>query len=300
MTRLNGVFTALVTPFLPDGSIDWSAFDALIDRQIAAGVAGLVPVGTTGEAATLSEHEAQALIARTVQRAAARVCVLAGAGANDTTRAVAAARRAEAAGADGVLVVTPYYNKPTQAGLVAHFVAVAQAVTCDVMLYSVPGRTGVAITPETAAALVKTHRNITGIKEAGGDAARVTALRLACGPGLAVHSGDDALALAFYAQGAVGLTSVVSNYAPETVVALHRAWIAGDSAHALALHEHLAPLTEALFAETSPAPVKRALALDGRMGDCLRLPLVGIAPATDMRLRAAMADFGAGSGLALA
>lgn len=280
MTRYNGVFTALVTPFLPDGGIDWPAFEALIDHQIAAGVAGLVPVGTTGEAATLTTDESQALIARTVQRAAGRVCVLAGAGANDTAKAVRAAQVAQAAGADGVLVVTPYYNKPTQAGLAAHFAAVAGAVTCDVMLYSVPGRTGVAIAPETAAALAGAHRNIIGIKEAGGDAARVTALRQACGPDFVIHSGDDGLALAFYALGAVGLTSVVANLAPEAVVALHRAWAAGDAARALALHDSLAPLTEALFAETSPGPVKAALALAGRMGPTLRLPLVPPGAAT--------------------
>ena len=294
MTRYNGVFTALVTPFLPDGGIDWPAFDALIDRQLASGIAGLVPVGTTGEAATLTEDEAQALIARTVQRVAGRAVVLAGAGANDTAKAVRAALRAEAAGADGVLVVTPYYNKPTQAGLIAHFAAVAQAVRCDVMLYSVPGRAVVAIAPETAATLARAHANIIGIKEAGGDATRVTALRLACGPGFVVHSGDDGLALAFYALGAVGLTSVVSNYAPEACVALHRAWVTGDTAGALALHERLAPLTEAMFAETSPAPVKRALALDGLMGDGLRLPLVGIGAQTEAQLRAAMAGFRAG------
>lgn len=288
MTRFNGVFTALVTPFMPDGRIDWPAFDALIDRQIAAGIAGLVPVGTTGEAATLTEDEAQALIARTVQRSAGRVYVLAGAGANDTAKARRAATRAQEAGADGVLVVTPYYNKPTQAGLIAHFAAVAQAVRCDVMLYSVPGRAGVAISPETAADLARGHANIIGIKEAGGDAARVTALRLACGPRFVVHSGDDGLALPFYALGAVGLTSVVSNYAPRACVDLHGAWAAGDTARALALHESLAPLTAALFAETSPAPVKRALALAGLMGDTLRLPLVGIGAGTEAMLRAAL------------
>lgn len=291
MTRLNGVFTALVTPFLPDGSIDWPAFDRLIDHQIAAGVAGLVPVGTTGEAATLTEDEAEALIARTVRQAAGRVYVLAGAGANDTARAQRAARRAEAAGADGILVVTPYYNKPTQAGLIAHFGAVAGAVGCDVVLYSVPGRAGVAIAPETAATLARSHPNIVGLKEAGGDVARMTALRAACGPDFAVHSGDDGLALAFYALGATGLTSVVSNYAPEEVVELHRAWSGGDVARALALHDRLAPLTEAMFAETSPAPVKRALALSGRMGDGLRLPLVGLGAEAEALLRRALEGF---------
>lgn len=290
-TRLNGVFTALVTPFEADGGIDWQAFDRLIERQIRAGIAGLVPVGTTGEAATLDPDEAEALIARTVQRAAGRVYVLAGAGANDTRKAVAAAQRAQAAGADGVLVVTPYYNRPTQEGLIAHFGALAQAVACDVVLYSVPGRTGVAIAPQTAAALAAGHTNIVGIKEAGGDPARVTQLRAACGPDFVVHSGDDALALPFYALGAVGLTSVVSNCAPAACVALYRAWIAGDTARALALHEQLASLTAAIFAESSPGPVKRAMALTNQMGDTMRLPMVGVSAATDSLLRRVIDGF---------
>jgi 4-hydroxy-tetrahydrodipicolinate synthase len=291
MTPFHGVFTALVTPFAPDGSIDWPAFDRLVDRQIEAGIAGLVPVGTTGEAATLDETEAEALIARCVSRAAGRAYVLAGAGANDTRKAVRASKRAQAAGADGILVVTPYYNKPTQAGLIAHFAAVAQAVTCDVMLYSVPGRTGVAIAPETAARLAADHANIVAIKEAGGDAARVTALRAACGAQFVIHSGDDGLALPFYALGAAGLTSVVSNFAPEACVALHRAWMAGDTARALALHDGLADVTAALFVETSPGPVKRALALANLMGDTMRLPLVGISAASDQALRQAIDAF---------
>jgi 4-hydroxy-tetrahydrodipicolinate synthase len=217
--------------------------------------------------------------------------VLAGAGANDTRKAVRAAKRAEAAGADGILVVTPYYNKPTQPGLIAHFAAVAQAVTCDVMLYSVPGRTGVAIAPETAAILAANHANILAIKEAGGDAARVTTLRAACGSQFVIHSGDDGLALPFYALGAAGLTSVVSNFAPEACVDLHRAWMAGDTTRALALHERLADVTAALFVETSPGPVKRALALANLMGDTLRLPLVGISAASDQALRQAIDAF---------
>jgi len=287
--RLKGVFTALVTPFDPSGAIDWAAFDALIDRQLAAGVAGLVPVGTTGEAATLSADEAEALIARTVQRVAGRAYVMAGTGSNDTAKAIAASKRAEAAGADGVLLVTPYYNKPTQAGMQAHFAAIAGAIGCEVMLYSVPGRTGVAIAPETAAALAGAHANVVGIKEAGGDPLRVSALRAACGEEFAIHCGDDALALPFYALGACGLTSVLSNLAPEACVAEFDAFAAGDLAGARAWHEKLAGLTEALFVETSPAPVKRALALQGRMADTLRLPLVGVEPATEALLRTRLA-----------
>lgn len=276
LPRFNGVFTALVTPFTQTGTIDWPAFDALVDRQIAAGIAGLVPVGTTGEAATLTERESLEIIERTARRADGRVYVLAGTGSNATARAVEATRRATDAGADGVLVVTPYYNRPTQDGLVAHFTAVAEATTADVMLYSVPGRAAVSIAAETAASLARSCRNIVAIKEAGGDAQRVTELRAACGPDFAVHCGDDGLALAFYALGASGLTSVLSNYAPKECVDLYQAWAAGDIVRARMIHERLAPLVKALFVESSPGPVKRALSLAGYMRDTVRLPLVGL------------------------
>ncbi len=276
LSRFNGVFTALVTPFTQTGTIDWPAFDALVDRQIAAGIAGLVPVGTTGEAATLTERESLEIIERTARRADGRVYVLAGTGSNATAKAVEATRRATDAGADGVLVVTPYYNRPTQDGLVAHFTAVAEATTADVMLYSVPGRAAVSIAAETAASLARSCRNIVAIKEAGGDAQRVTELRAACGPDFAVHCGDDGLALAFYALGASGLTSVLSNYAPKECVDLYQAWATGDIVRARMIHEWLAPLVKALFVESSPGPVKRALSLAGYMRDTVRLPLVGL------------------------
>ncbi len=191
-----------------------------------------------------------------------------------------------------MLVVTPYYNKPTQAGLVAHFAAVAEAAgAADVMLYSVPGRAGVAIAPQTAAELAAACANIVAIKEAGGDVARVTALRAACGPGFVVHCGDDGLALPFFALGARGLTSVLSNYAPAECVALWQAWSSGRTAEALALHERLAPLAAAMFIEASPAPVKHALAHAGHMGAGLRLPLVGLMPASAAALEAELARF---------
>lgn len=276
LSRFNGVFTALVTPFTQTGTIDWPAYDALVDRQIAAGIAGLVPVGTTGEAATLTERESLEIIERTARRADSRVYVLAGTGSNATAKAVEATRRATDAGADGVLVVTPYYNKPTQDGLIAHFTAVAEATTADVMLYSVPGRAAVSIAAETAASLARSCRNIVAIKEAGGDAQRVTELRAACGPDFAIHCGDDGLALAFYALGASGLTSVLSNYAPKECVDLYQAWAAGDIVRARMIHEWLAPLVKALFVESSPGPVKRALSMAGYMRDTVRLPLVGL------------------------
>ncbi|MFZ2102412.1 MAG: 4-hydroxy-tetrahydrodipicolinate synthase [Oricola sp.] len=295
LARFDGVFTALVTPFTERGEIDWDAFDRLIDRQLGAGIAGLVPVGTTGEAATLTDREADEVIARTVRRAEGLAYVLAGTGSNATAKAVDATRRATDAGADGVLVVTPYYNKPTQDGLIAHFDAVAGATGADVMLYSVPGRAGVAIAPETAAALAHARANIVAIKEAGGDAGRVTELRRACGPDFAIHCGDDGLALAFYALGACGLTSVLSNFAPRECVEMHRAWTAGDKDRALSIHERLAPLAKALFVESSPSPVKRALALAGQMTDIVRLPLVRLSDTANSLLTESVETFHAGA-----
>lgn len=299
-TQFDGVFTALVTPFSATGSIDWHAFDALVDRQLQAGIAGLVPVGTTGEAATLDADEAAAVIARTVQRAGKDALVIAGTGSNDTRKSILATRRATDAGAQGVLLITPYYNKPTQDGLIAHFSALAAATPLDVMLYSVPGRTGVAIAPETAAKLARNHANVRAIKEAGGDPARVTALRAACGADYVVHCGDDGLALPFLALGARGLTSVLSNYAPAEMVALYRAWASGDAMLALALHEWLAPLAAAMFVESSPSPIKRALARDGAMSDHVRLPLVQLSQNADEVLNNALSCFKKGSNTRLA
>lgn len=293
LSRFDGVFTALVTPFHADGSIDWAAFDRLIDRQLEAGVAGLVPVGTTGEAATLDEDEALALIAHTVRRAGNAAYVLAGTGSNATRKTVTATARAVDAGAHGVLLVTPYYNKPSPEGLLAHFGAASEAAgQADVMLYSVPGRTGIAIAPETAAELARRHSNIVAIKEAGGDPARVTALRAACGADFAVHCGDDGLALPFFALGARGLTSVLSNWRPAEMVALHRAWADGRHAEALALHDWLSPLAASMFCEASPGPVKRALALDGVIAENLRQPMVPVSQKGQAMLLAAMTAAG--------
>ena len=294
--RFHGVFTALVTPFDGDG-VDYPAFARLTERQIAAGVAGLVPVGTTGEAATLSEEEAEQVIALTVRVTAGRALVMAGAGSNDTSKAVEKARRAEAAGADALLVVAPYYNRPTQRGLLAHFGAVADATGLPVMLYSVPGRCGVEIAAETCAELFARHGNIVGIKEAGGSVERVTRIRRLCGPDFIVHCGDDALTLPFLAAGAVGVTSVTSNFAPEAVVGLVNAWREGRWRDALAAHEALAGLNEALFVESNPGPVKAALALDGLAPAGMRAPMVEIAPSSLERLTAAIHDFRAQRGV---
>lgn len=292
--RFKGVFTALITPF-KDGAVDFPAYDALVARQLEAGVAGLVPVGTTGEAATLSEEEAEALIARTVKLAEGRALILAGAGANDTNKAIERAKRAEAAGADALLVVTPYYNKPSQAGLVAHYAAVAESTSLPIVLYSVPGRCGVEIAPETCAALMERCGNIVAIKEAGGDAARVTKLRAACGDRLIVHSGDDALTLPFLSLGAVGVTSVVSNVAPREMVAMVNAWHTGDIAGALKLHEMIAELTDSMFIESNPGPVKAALALSNLAGPEMRLPMVPVSDQTRQRLTGILTRFGEAS-----
>lgn len=289
-THFDGVFTALVTPFTSAGVIDWNALDRLVAQQIEAGIAGLVPVGTTGEAATLSEAEQLAVIARVVERAEGAAYVLAGAGTNDTARTMDAVRRATDAGADGVLLITPYYNRPSQCGLVAHFAAVAKATSADVMLYSVPARTGVEIAPDTVAELARRCANIIAIKEAGGDPGRVTALRAACGANFVVHCGDDSLALPFYSLGARGITSVLSNLRPREVVRVYHAWRSGDHELALALHERLAPLAAAMFVEPSPGPVKHALAIEGLIEDALRLPLVPVSDAADRHLRTVMAQ----------
>ena len=288
--RLDGVFTALVTPFR-DGTVDVAAFEALVERQVAAGVAGLVTAGTTGEAATLRQDEIDDLVARTVRIACGKVMVLAGVGTNDTRTTVEKARHAEAAGADGLLVVTPYYNKPTQAGLLAHYGAVAGATGLPVMLYSVPGRCGIEIAADTCARLAERHANVVAIKEAGGSVERVTRIRRACGRDFPIHSGDDALTLPFLAAGAVGVTSVVSNVAPQGMVALVDAWRRGDAAAALARHEELAELTEMLFVEPNPVPAKAALSLAGLASAELRLPLTAMDPGNLERLAAAVSRY---------
>ncbi len=272
--RLNGIFTALVTPFKESGEIDWYAFDELIDTQLMAGIAGLVPVGTTGEAATLTDEEALAVITHTVKRVDGKAYVLAGTGSNSTKKTIDATLRAVEAGIEGVLIVTPYYNRPSQTGLFQHYKTVAdECPDVDIVLYSVPGRAGVAIEPETAAKLHKACSNVVAIKEAGGDASRVTKLRLLCGEDFYIHCGDDGLALPFYSLGSCGLTSVLSNYDPEICVALRKAWEMGDHKRALGLNDLIFPLAVALFVENSPAPVKMAISQSKNMSCNVRLPL---------------------------
>jgi 4-hydroxy-tetrahydrodipicolinate synthase len=288
--RFQGVFTALITPF-KSGEVDCEAYDALVDRQLNAKIAGLVPVGTTGEAATLSDDEAEMLIARTVRRVAGRALVMAGAGANDTKKTIEKIRGAERAGADALLIVTPYYNKPTQAGLFAHYSAAAATTSLPIMLYSVPGRCGVEIAADTCAALMQVHPNIIAIKEAGGSPARVTQLRQACGDRLIIHSGDDGLTLPFLSLGAAGVTSVVANVAPVQMVAMVEAWKNGNTAKALGLHEMIAELTEGMFIESNPGPVKAALALNNLSGPEMRLPMVPVSDANREKLAGILGRF---------
>lgn len=271
--RFSGVFTALVTPFA-GGQVDFAAFEALVREQLAAGVAGLVPVGTTGEAATLDKGEVAEIIRRTVALADGKAFVLAGTGSNSTGKTVEMTKLAEECGADGCLVVTPYYNKPSQAGLVEHYAAVAGATDLPIMLYSVPGRCGVEIAPETAGKLARKFFNVVGIKEAGGRCERITELRLACGHDFIIHSGDDAMTLPFLALGASGVTSVVANYAPAEMVALVAAWRRGDRVEALRLHDRLYDLAKAMFTVGNPVPIKTALAIRGRIENAFRKPLV--------------------------
>ena len=278
-----GTYTALVTPFR-DGQIDETAFRRLIELQIKGGVDGIVPAGTTGESPTLDFEEHHRLIRLAVEFARGRVKVLAGTGANSTSEAIQLTQQAEAAGADGSLQVAPYYNRPTQAGLVAHFQAIARATKLPLVLYSIPGRCGVEIGVETCAQLASECRNIVGIKEAGGNADRVSQLYAACGPRFRILSGDDALTLPFMSVGAVGVVSVASNVVPRPVSRMVQAYAAGDLKTALSWHRRLYGLFKDLFIETNPAPAKAALALMGVCTEDIRLPLVPLTEKSRVRL----------------
>ena len=273
-----GAYTALVTP-LRDDRIDEPALVALVNQQISAGIHGLVPCGTTGEASTLSTAEHLRVVEVVVQTAAGRVPVLAGASANDTRKAVELARACKQLGAAGTLQVTPYYNKPTQAGLAAHFTAIADATELPVVVYNVPGRTGVDLLPETVAALAR-HPHIVGIKEATGDMVRIARLRelLPDADRFDLLSGDDFTILPFLALGGHGVISVTSNVAPAWISQLCAAAQAGRWDDARAWHYKQLPLARALFGQPNPIPVKSALALLGRCTAEMRLPLVAIDP----------------------
>jgi 4-hydroxy-tetrahydrodipicolinate synthase len=290
---LRGCGTALVTPFTAKGEVDEEGFRALLERQIAGGVRLLVPCGTTGEGATLDPREHERLIALTVDVARRRARVIAGVGSNATAVTIERARAARDAGADAILVVAPYYNKPTQAGLLAHFRAVAEVVEdLPVVLYNVPGRTASNITAATTLALAGERTNIVGTKEASADLAQIMAILRDRPPNFCVLSGDDAMTLPLIALGAEGVVSVVSNEVPDAMARLTDFALSGEWAAARALHYRLLPLMEANFIESNPGPVKAALAALGLLEEHLRLPLVPVQEPTRARVRAALAQLG--------
>jgi 4-hydroxy-tetrahydrodipicolinate synthase len=285
-TIFRGSFTALVTPFR-NGSLDESAFRQIVDWQVAEGTNGLVPAGTTGESPTLSREEHRLVIEWCVDQSAGRVPVIAGTGSNSTAEAIALSIQAERAGADAVLVVTPYYSKPTQDGLYRHFKAINAAVSLPIVIYNIPGRSVVDLSVDTMQRLFELE-NIAGVKDATGNVARVSEQRQAMGTGFNQLSGDDATALGFMANGGHGCISVTSNVAPRLCATFQKACLRHDYLAALALHDRLAPLHRALFLETSPAPVKYALSTLGKCAETLRLPMAPVSEATRRAIREAM------------
>src|SRR5881398_1816940 len=279
-----GTFTALVTQFR-NGAIDVAAFEKLIENQIAAGITGIVAVGTTGESPTLSHEERQELIRLAVATAKSRCQVLAGTGSNATHHAVRDTKTAEKTGADGALLVAPYYNKPSQEGLFRHFKTIADATSLPIVLYNIPGRCSVDILPETVVRLTKECRNIVSIKEASGSVERVGELRRRLPESFTILSGDDSLTLPFMAVGAAGVVSVASNLFPAEVCALVRACGADDLKTAERLHRKFLPLFKDLFIEPNPVPVKTALGWRGTMSCDVRLPLCEMSDANQATLR---------------
>jgi 4-hydroxy-tetrahydrodipicolinate synthase len=268
-----GTYTALVTPFRDDQAIDWEALDALVEAQIAGGVAGIVPCGTTGESPTTTHAEHLEIIARVVKRAAKRVHVMAGCGSNSTAEAIHLSREAYKSGADSVMVVVPYYNKPSQDGLVQHYVTVAREVSGPVVLYNVPARTGIDLLPDAVGRILDASPNVVAMKEATGNVLRAQELVRRFGSRMTVLSGDDALTLPMIAVGARGVISVTSNLLPGVVARATELALRGDRHEALAAHLALLPVHEAMFADSNPSPVKAALAATGAIRDVVRGPL---------------------------
>ena len=289
-TNFRGSFTALVTPF-KNGSVDEQAFRDLIDWQIAEGTNGLVPVGTTGESPTLSHAEHKQVVEWCIDQAKERVPVVAGAGSNSTREAVELAQHAEAAGADAVLVVTPYYNKPTQEGMYQHFKAINDAIGIPIIIYNIPPRSVIDMSVDTMARLYEL-KNIAGVKDATASMVRVSQQRAAMGEGFNQLSGEDATALGFMAHGGHGCISVTSNVAPRLCAEFQGACLRGDYAAALKLQDKLMPLHQNLFVETSPAPAKYALSLLGKIADTVRLPMVTLGDKSKAAVRDAMVHAG--------
>ncbi|MCE0484839.1 MAG: 4-hydroxy-tetrahydrodipicolinate synthase [Methylacidiphilales bacterium] len=286
-----GTYTALVTPFR-DNRVDEKAFEHLLEEQIAAGVDGVVPVGTTGESATLNMEEHLRVIQHTVEVVDHRIKVYAGTGSNSTTEAIYLTQEAKKLGADGFLVVSPYYNKPSQAGIFAHYSALAEATWLPIIAYSVPGRTGGEISVDTMAGLALKHPNIVAIKEAGGSIERFSQLRQALPDNVTILSGDDSMTLPALAVGASGVISVASNLIPKDVAALVRTFREGKVTEAEAMHRRLYPLFRDLFIESNPVPVKTALAQQGWMTSEVRLPLVPLQPQNRDRLEIVLEQYG--------
>lgn len=285
-----GSMPALVTPF-KNGEVDLETLRKLVDWHVDQGSHGLVPVGTTGESPTLSHAEHELVVSEVVKAAAGRIPVIAGAGSNNTTEAIRFMAHAKAVGADAGLVVTPYYNKPTQAGLIAHFTAIADAVDLPIIIYNIPGRSAVDMSPATMGELAK-HRNIIGVKDATGDLARVCAQRITCGPEFIQVSGEDATAHGFNAQGGVGCISVTANVAPKLCSELQESCLVGDYARALELQDRLMPLHQAIFTEPGLCGAKYAMARLGLCDEELRLPLVPVTEPTRAKLDAALRHAG--------
>lgn len=289
---LTGAYTAIVTPFTRDGAVDFAAYRRLVEWQVAEGIDGLVPVGSTGEAATLTSDERVAVVRACAEQVAGRVPVIAGAGGNDTAAAIAASKAMVAAGATHLLHVSPAYSKPPQRGIIAHFRAIADAAPAPIMLYNVPGRTASNMEAETTLALAE-HPNIVAVKEASGNLAQMSQIIRHRPAHFAVVSGDDALTLGLIAAGGHGIVSVVSNAIPRAMHDLAAAALAGDAERARTLHLQLTPLFDAAFVESNPLPIKAALAMMQRIDNVLRLPLVPMDGRHDVRLRAALVTAGA-------
>lgn len=287
---IKGSLTALVTPF-KNGTIDEKSFCDFVEWQIDSGIHGLVPCGTTGESATLTDKEHQRVIELCVETAAGRVPVIAGAGSNETTVSIKYAKHAKKLGADAALVVTPYYNKPNQEGIYQHFKAISEAVDIPVIVYNIPGRSVVDITNDTMGRL-STLPNVIGVKDATGDITRVTGLEDRCGADFIQLSGDDPSSLGYAAQGGHGCISVGSNIAPAQYAAMHNAMIAKDFVEALRIHKTLDRLHKDLFLDPSPAPAKYALSLMGKMDTHVRLPMTPCSEPTKTAVKAAMARAG--------
>src|SRR5436309_8847406 len=289
-TSFRGSFTALVTPFA-NGTLDEKAFRGLVDWQIAEGTDGLVPVGTTGESPTLSHEEHGRVVEWCVAQAKGRVPVVAGAGSNSTAEAIAFSRHAEECGADAVLVVTPYYNKPTQEGLYQHFKAINDAIGIPIFIYNIPSRSVIDMSVDTMRRLFELA-NIAGVKDATANVVRVSQQRQAIGPEFNQLSGEDATVLGYMAHGGHGCISVTSNVAPRLCSEFHIAWQKGDLATALEVHDKMMPLHTNLFIESNPATIKYALSLLGKMDETLRLPMVPVSESTRAAVRSAMVHAG--------